>query len=168
MIKKSKNDYDERSAGGIVFRKIGGRIQWLLIRTKNYKKTGFVKLSRCDLENEEGVYKFPKGHLKENEHLKQAAIREVEEEAQVKGEIICKIGSNDYVIVSKEKNEKIVKKVTFFLMRYVSESKSDYKDMEVVIGREWLSYDEAIEKLAYEFERGVLRKAKERLEKIDK
>ena len=73
--------YDERSAGGIVYRMENGKVKWLLIRTISGYKSGKKK-------NPKPVYKFPKGHLKDNEFLKQAALREVEEEGRIK-EIIC-------------------------------------------------------------------------------
>jgi len=60
------------------------------------------------------IFKFPKGHLNKDEVLKQAAMREVEEEGRIKSRIVAKIGSNDYIIWDKLKKKKIVKKVTFF------------------------------------------------------
>ena len=53
--------YDERSAGGIVYKIEGGKVWWLLIKTfaRKYGKT---------------VYKFPKGHLKSDEVLKLSLI----------------------------------------------------------------------------------------------
>ena len=96
--------YDERSAGGIVYKIENGRVWWLLI-----------KVLRKRTEGNQVIYKFPKGHLKDNEVLKQAAIREVEEEGKIKSEIVSKIGSNDYIIWDKIQRKKIIKKVTFLL-----------------------------------------------------
>jgi ADP-ribose pyrophosphatase YjhB (NUDIX family) len=154
--------YDERSAGGLVFKKEKDRILWLLVKTvSNYK---LPKKSK----RHGPVYKFPKGHLKPNEFLKQAALREVEEEGKIKAKIINKIGSNNYILWDQENRKKIVKKVTFFLMEYVSESNLKYFDSEMVIDRDWFSFDEASEKLAYDSEKILLRKAKNKLESLVK
>ncbi|MFA5749753.1 MAG: NUDIX domain-containing protein [Candidatus Shapirobacteria bacterium] len=154
--------YDERSAGGLVYKIENNKIFWLLIKTISSYKLG--KKSK----RQGPVYKFPKGHLKENEFLKQAALREVEEEGKVKAKIIYKLGSNNYILWDQENRKKIVKKVTFFLMEYVSESSLKYFDSEMVIDRDWFSFDEASEKLAYDSEKILLRKAKNKLESLIK
>ena len=151
--------YDERSAGGIVYRIENGKVLWLLIKVipnSKYKSKG----------ERRPVLKFPKGHLKPNEFLKEAALREAEEEGKVKAQIKTKLGSNNYVFFDKEKKRKIIKKVTFFLMEYTGQSDSKYADAEVIIGREWMSYEEATHRLAYDSERILLKKAKQRLEEI--
>lgn len=153
--------YDERSAGGIVYKIIDSHIFWFVIKTLSKKR-----LSRNGQKIHHTIYKFPKGHLDGNEVLKQAAVREVEEEGRIKANIIDKVGSRDYIIWDESTNKKIIKKVTFFLMEYQGESNLKYYDMETVIGREWLSYEEALKKLAYDFERNLLKKAKYKLESL--
>ena len=150
--------YDERSAGGIVFKIENKKIYWLLIRTATRKNS----------KNKKPVYKFPKGHLKKNEFLKQAALREVEEEGKIKAKIIFKLGSNNYIIWDEVTKKKIIKKVTFFLMEFVETSNLKYFDSEMVIDRDWFSFDEASEKLAYDSEKVLLSKAKKRLESLVK
>lgn len=111
MVKNSSDIYyDERSAGGVVYKIENNKIFWLLIKTESNFKSNKNKKR----ESEGAIYKFPKGHLKENEFLKQAALREVEEEGRIKAKIITKLGSNDYLIWDKELRKKIIKKVTFF------------------------------------------------------
>ena len=65
--------YDERSAGGIVYKIEKGKAVWLVVK---YLSRGIKK----NIGKHEMIYKFPKGHLKDKEVLKQAALREVEEE----------------------------------------------------------------------------------------
>lgn len=151
--------YDERSAGGIVYRLENGKIVWLIIKTLS------KRINKND-NNRGVVYKFPKGHLAKNEVLKQAALREVEEEGRVKSKIISKVGSNDYIIWDKLNKRKIVKKVTFFLMEYLENSNLKYYDMEVVLDREWLHYEEASHRLAFDSEKILLKKAKMKLEEV--
>ena len=112
------------------------------------------------------VYKFPKGHLLKNEFLKKAAVREVEEEGRIKAVIVGKVGSRNYIITDKLAGRKIVKKVTFFLMKYLEDSRLRHFDKEVVVDRGWLEFEEAKGKLAYDSEKSLLRKAKEKLDKI--
>lgn len=153
--------FDERSAGGIVYRLIDNQIHWLVIKTLSKKK-----LNHRGQKIRHSIYKFPKGHLFPNEVLKHAAIREVEEEGQIKARIIDKIGSKDYIIWDEVQNKKIIKKVTFFLMEYIGESSLKYYDTETVIGREWYRYEEALKKIAYDFERNLLKKAHFKLEAL--
>jgi len=152
--------YDERSAGGIVYKNENKTIKWLVIKTiSSYNTTKGKKRSGP-------VYKFPKGHLKKNEFLKQAALREVEEEGKIKAKIITKVGSNNYILWDKLEKKKIIKKVTFFLMEYLSESSLKYFDQEMVVERSWYTFEEANEKLAYDSEKVLLSKAKKRLESL--
>lgn len=154
--------YDERSAGGIVYKIENNKIFWLLIKTIS----SFTSDKNKKREHDGAVYKFPKGHLHKNEFLKQAALREVEEEGRVKAKIVTKLGSNDYLIWDKETKKKIIKKVTFFLMEYLEQSNLKYYDTEMVLEREWFSFEEASKKLAYDSEKKLLKKAKSQLENI--
>lgn len=144
--------YDERSAGGLVYKKEKNKIFWLLIKTSSRTKSS--------------IYKFPKGHLQKNEFLKQAALREVEEEGQVKAKIVTKLGSNDYIFWDKLNKKRIIKRVTFFLMEYLEPSKLKYYDTEMVLGREWLEIEAATKKLAFDSEKVLLRKADEKLKSL--
>ncbi|MFZ2152739.1 MAG: NUDIX domain-containing protein [Microgenomates group bacterium] len=151
IISESENlYYDERSAGGIVYKKEGDKLLFLLIKTFANKR-------------HKTIFKFPKGHIKEGEVLKQTATREVEEEGRIKSKVITKVGSNDYVIWDKLKKKKIIKKVTFFLMEYVGESNLKYYDSEVVLDRVWVSYEEALHKIAFESEKLLLKKVAGRM-----
>lgn len=149
-----------------MYRMMEGKVMWLVIKTA-LRRRGKEKIRYSKRKTKE-VYKFPKGHLDKGEFLKQAALREVEEEGRIKAEILSKIGSNNYVIWDKLRKKKIIKKVTFFLMKYVEESSLRYFDGEIVLGREWLTYEEATEKLAYDSEKILLRKARARLEQLTK
>lgn len=155
--------YDERSAGGIVFRKQEGKVLWMVIKTLSKKS-----LVRMGTQQSKIVFKFPKGHLNDNEVLKAAALREVEEEGRIKSKIITKIGSNDYIIWDKAAHKKIIKKVTFFLMEYLGESNLKYYDNEIVVDREWLDFETAMGRLSYDSEKVLLRKANHRLEELRK
>ena len=51
-------------------------------------------------------------------------------------------------------------------MEYQGESNLKYYDMEMVVAREWFSYEDALKKLAYDFERNLLKKAKNKLDAL--
>lgn len=164
IIKEEEKLYDERSAGGLVYKIENNKVFWLLIKTiSNFKSEKNKKK-----ENDGAIYKFPKGHLKEREFLKEAALREVEEEGRVKAKVVLKLGSNNYIIWDREERKKIIKKVTFFLMEYIGESNLKYYDTEMVLEREWFNFEEASKLLAYDSEKLLLKKAKIQLENLMK
>lgn len=147
-----------------MFKNDNGRTKWLVIKTTNFARGG----DGNHYPHKKAMFKFPKGHLQREEFLKEAALREVEEEGRVKTKIVAKIGSNNYFIFDKLSKKKIVKKVTFFLMEYVAESDLRHFDKEVVIDRQWLDYQTARELLAYDSEKTLLRKAKQKLEELNR
>ena len=51
-------------------------------------------------------------------------------------------------------------------MEYLGPSNLKYYDEEMVLEREWFSFEEALGKLAYDSEKGLLKKAKTELDKI--
>ena len=57
----------EKSSGGIVYRKNGNKVEILLLKWLNSKK--------------EEIYVIPKGHIENGEVAKDAAVREISEEA---------------------------------------------------------------------------------------
>lgn len=106
------------------------------------------------------------GKVKANlESLKKAALREVEEEAGVKGQIIEKIGTSMYSY-NDPKAGKILKFVTFFLMEFI-------KDLPEGFGWEtsevsWLPYSEAYKTLSFGGEKQMLKKAQNLLQSNSK
>ena len=114
---------------------------------------------------------FPKGHLETGESSDQAALREVEEETGVRAEILEKVGQTQYFYydppshkASEGKGERVFKTVTFFLMRYVSESKAT--TAFEVSGKKWLPVDEVEEQLTFKDTKELWRKAKVRIEQL--
>jgi 8-oxo-dGTP pyrophosphatase MutT (NUDIX family) len=155
----------EFSAGGIVFRKKGQGILWLV--TKSTPSALFPKevwrlpkgwLDDVDDGKSPGPLARGKRKAKEKE-LQQAALREVKEEGGVEAKIVSKIGTERYFMTLSGK--KILKFVTFYLMEW-------QKDVPEGIGWEteeiaWLPYQEARKRLSYSGEKKILDKAKELL-----
>ncbi|MBI2051230.1 NUDIX domain-containing protein [Candidatus Roizmanbacteria bacterium] len=105
----------ETSAGGVVFKKEGGKTLWLVIQHSKHKGWTFPK----------GLV----GDTKEKESMEEAALREVKEEGGVQAKIVREtpVQTNytyrfgDYLVD---------KTVFYFLMEYVSGDPSDH-DWEV-------------------------------------
>lgn len=132
----------EFSAGGVVFKREGGKL-WILV---------------CQHSQHHG-WVFPKGligdHV-ENEGKEETAIREVEEETGARGKIIEALPPVTYWYVWEK--EKVKKTVYFFVMEYVlgDITKHD-NEMEDV---EWLPIDKVEERLTYKSDKKVWEHAK--------
>jgi 8-oxo-dGTP pyrophosphatase MutT (NUDIX family) len=130
------------SAGGVAFRNVNSRVDVAIIQT-----------------SKEGRWQLPKGVIDPGETSEQAAVREVREEAGITCEIVEKIDSVDYWYVDRWGKEpaRIHKYVHFYLMKYISGDVADHDD-EVVDVR-WSEIGEAIETLAFNDEKNMVRKA---------
>ena len=137
----------ERSAGGVVFRRVeDDTFQVAIIKTH------------------EGRWQLPKGWIEDGEPPEATAIREVREEAGVDAEIVAPLGTIEYWYRSTYDPEpvRVHKYVQMFLLRYLSGSTDDHDD-EVLEAR-WLALDDAIRKLSHKDEREMAEKARELLE----
>jgi 8-oxo-dGTP pyrophosphatase MutT (NUDIX family) len=134
----------EFSAGGLVVRRMRGQAYVAVVHVKDGK-----------------VLALPKGHIDEGETGPEAAVREVREEAGVDGELVEKLGDIRYWYTRDGK--RVLKVVSFFLLRYRSGSVRDYQ-REEVDGAEWLPLDEAPTRLGYKGERQMAEAALSKLE----
>jgi 8-oxo-dGTP pyrophosphatase MutT (NUDIX family) len=101
------------------------------------------------------VLGLPKGHPEAGEDLPAAALREVREETGVHAEILAPLGDTQYVY--ERRDGRAHKRVTFYLMRYLSGELSDH-DHEMEEAR-WVDFDEAIRALTYDSERDIVIRA---------
>lgn len=138
---------DEHSAGGVVVRpRADGDWDVLLIAT-----------------HEGGRWSLPKGHVEEGESPEAAALREVQEETGVTAALMEPLATLDYWYRWKGAEGSILvhKYVTYFLMKYVA-GDVRHHGWEVDDAR-WFPFPVAIEKVTYQDERDLLRKARARL-----
>src|SRR4030042_5913041 len=115
---------------------------------------------------------FPKGHREIYESEEQTALREVEEEVGIKAEIIERIGQTQYFYYesgpdaakASSGKEKVLKTVTFYLMKYISEGKAT--TAFEVSAKVWLPIDKVEEQLTFKDTKELWRKAKEKIETL--
>jgi ADP-ribose pyrophosphatase YjhB (NUDIX family) len=132
---------DETSAGGLVLDLSGPVPMGALIGRTN--RRGRL------------LWSLPKGHLEEGETAEQAAVREVEEETGIRGEIIGTLGTIDFWFVAE--GRRIHKTVHHFLLRAIGGELSD-TDIEVTEVA-WVPMPQIPDKLAYSDERELLDEA---------
>jgi len=144
----------QRSAGGVAFRREGGRTEVVIVRIGT-----------------PGRWQLPKGIVDAGESPEVAAIRETREEGGVDAELVAPLETIEYWYVgddasspgSTQARERVRfhKFVHFFLLEYRSGDPADH-DWEVAEAR-WASLDEALALLAFRSERQVLERARELL-----
>ena len=132
----------EFSAGGVCLRRFRGREFLAAVRVKDG-----------------AVLALPKGHIDPGEGAAEAARREVREEAGVEGELLEKLGDIKYWY--SRGGERVMKVVSFFLLRYRSGSVEDH-DHEVD-SAEWVPLEDAPRLLAYRGEREMAETALSRV-----
>ena len=95
------------------------------------------------------LWSLPKGHLEDGETAEQAAVREIEEETGIKGEVVQPLGTLDYWFVTEDR--RVHKTVHHFLLRASGGELSD-ADPEVTEVA-WVPLEEVPRRLAYAAER---------------
>lgn len=131
---------EQVSAGGVVYRRRGGRVEVALISV-----------------GEQNRWQLPKGLVGRGESPEEAALREVGEETGLACEIEAALEPVEYWYFSKGAGARRVrfhKRVYFYLMRYVSGDVSGHDD-EVNEAR-WVEMGEAALMLAFKGERKAL------------
>jgi 8-oxo-dGTP pyrophosphatase MutT (NUDIX family) len=139
----TSTDPTEFSAGGVVVR--GGDV--IVI----------VPVKRDAQGNR--VLGLPKGHPDGDESPEEAATREVSEETGVTAQLIDKLGEIRYSY--DRRGRRVAKRVVFYLFEYRSGDLADH-DHEIQDAR-WMPLVQATERLSYEGEREMVRRALSRM-----
>ena len=135
---------DQISAGGVAFRWQDSEPEIAIVSVK-------PKLR----------WQLPKGIVDPGESPPVTAVREVKEEAGIETDLIKLIETIEYWYRSEQNGRPVRfhKFVHFYLLEYCSGDVSNH-DHEVEESR-WVSFEEAIEMLAFKSEREVVEKARE-------
>jgi 8-oxo-dGTP pyrophosphatase MutT (NUDIX family) len=121
-----------QQAGAIAIRTRNGAVEALVVRSKK----------------DPSVWIFPKGHIDPGESAAEAAVRELQEEAGVAGEIIKPIG-----VLSFQSGREFVE-VTYYLTRFIrTVPPAEDRDFD------WLPLAEARQRLSFETARQLLDEA---------
>ena len=139
---------DQTSAGGVVFRRVGNRVEAVIVAVGPNNR-----------------WQLPKGLVDKNEKPEVTAVREAREEAGVTSEIVTHLDTVEYWYAGLENGIRVRfhKRVHFYLMRYLSGDAKDH-DWEVNDAR-WVPIEDAAAQLAFDNEKLVMEQAAESIEK---
>lgn len=142
----------ELSAGGVVYRRAAGRIEVLLGH-------------QTDWNTGEATVRLPKGHLDPGETPEQAALREVREETGRLARLRERLDETHYEFTDRRSGERVAKCVVYYLMEDAGTGPEPRDDeMERI---EWVELCDAAERLSFENERAIVRRAAEALHSSD-
>ncbi len=126
-----------RSAGGVVFYK--NKI--LLLRKRN------------------GYWVLPKGHIEDGENKREAALREVKEEASVDAIILEYLDDIEYKFKDfRNNNIEVHKRVSWFIMR-ASKENSKPQHEEGFVESSYIDMDKAVSLAKHQDESKIIEKA---------
>jgi|WetSurMetagenome_2_1015567.scaffolds.fasta_scaffold142006_2 ADP-ribose pyrophosphatase YjhB (NUDIX family) len=123
-------------AGGIVFRRNHDAVEYLLIGPSKERP---------------GEWLFPKGHIEIGEDCRQAAVREVEEEAGVVAKVLDQLDISEVKLTNKTIT------VKYYLMEMTT-----WKSAQEKRRTGWFPYDEAIRLVTHEANRVLLLEAEKK------
>jgi 8-oxo-dGTP pyrophosphatase MutT (NUDIX family) len=135
---------EQVSAGGVVFRRDGERVDVVIVAVGNNNR-----------------WQLPKGLIDKDEKPEIAAVREAREEGGVDSEVVGHIETVEYWYAGLDGGERVRfhKRVHFYLLRYLSGDTSNH-DWEVNEAR-WVPIDDAKSQLAFDNEQRVVERAKQ-------
>lgn len=109
------------------------------------------------LKKYNGDWVLPKGRVERGETLQEAALREVQEETRVRGEIVGYIGKINYKYKSLQYDEIVSKIVHWYHMESSSMDCSPQKTEGFIVAK-FVHMDRVLEILKYKDEREVIKR----------
>ncbi len=105
------------------------------------------------IQQKQGFWGFPKGHIETNETEQETAIREVKEETNIDVKIEKDYRYKEEYITDKGTQKEVV----YFIAQKIGGSLKVQE--EEVKTAKWLGYEEALETLTYDDTRSILKQA---------
>lgn len=127
----------EKSCGAVVYTKINDTIQYVLVQQL------------------EGFWGFPKGHIEGNETEEETALREIYEEVQLKTNILKGFRTVDEHVIPNKEN--VIKQIVYFC--------AEYYDQDIIIQNDELlraslvTYEKALQLLEFDSSKRILKEA---------
>ena len=117
---------------------------WCAMKEKSCGAIVFKDDSVLIIEQFQGFFSFPKGHVEKGEKEIETAIREVKEETNIDIEIVSNKKYKIHYKIGGRKNKEVV----FFIAKAIS---FDLKSQEnEIISCEWVKKDKVLKKLTYD------------------
>lgn len=127
----------EKSCGAVVYTKINNEMRYLLI------------------QNLEGIYGFPKGHMESDETEIETAIREIKEEVSLDIKLCDKFRTTDSHLIPQKENT--MKEIVYFIGYY--ENQTPVYQKEELTSASLYTYDEAMSLFQFESLKRILTEA---------
>ena len=147
-----KNERNEHSAGGIVFR---------------YEHDGTIRV--LAIKDSHGRWAFPKGRIEPGENAEQAARRETFEEVSIKYlTLVEHIGKTDFWFVDRweQPGQKVHKTVEYFLFQAPADEQGMAQEEERVQRVHWVQPKELRGLISYKSLRPLIERAIHSVERL--
>ncbi|HXX40132.1 MAG TPA: NUDIX hydrolase [bacterium] len=143
-----------RSAGGVVFRR----------SAPAQRGNGYRILL---LQHETGKWMLPKGTIEPGETPEAVARREVAEETGIHNvRIVSDLGEERYTFFWKAEDTYYDKTVHYYLMEFLGGEEASPQREEGFVRCEWVTPDDALDRIKYKETRQVVRRAQEMLTRV--
>lgn len=131
-----------RSAGGVVFRRTGDRVEILL------------------LQHEGGKWMLPKGTIEPGETPEAVALREVREETGLSNlHVLHDLGQERYSFFWRTEDTVYDKTVHYYLLEFLGGEEVSPQREEGFVAAEWVTPEEALDRIKYKETREIVRRA---------
>lgn len=138
----------EVSAGGVIWRRVGNRLEVVLVRPAG-----------------KSTWVLPKGGIEKGETFAQAAGRECREETGLDVDVGASLGAVSYIYSRRKKSSgrllRVFKRVHFFLAEPTGGDPADHDDEIDEVA--WVASDDALERASHRTERDTINRALELL-----
>lgn len=135
----------EKSAGAIVFRRIGKEIKYLI------------------LHYGAGHWEFVKGHIEKGEKEEQTVLRELREETGITNAEFVPDFRKEISYYFKDKGQTVYKTVVFYLLETIEENVTLSDEH---IGHKWANLSAALKTLTFDNSKQIIQQADDFLKKL--